>query len=160
MAVVLDGMDLTDAQWTTLAPLLPKPRVRRDKRGRPWRDPRDVLNGILWILRTGAPWKDLPDRYPSYQTCHRRFQRWIDHGVLKRVVHALARDLHARGGLDLSETFIDGSFASAKKKGGTSARPSGGKAPRSWQSQTALVFLSPLPSPRPRPTKSRSSKPR
>ena len=64
IAVVLDGMDLTDAQWTILAPLLPTPRVRRDKRGRPWRDPRDVLNGILWILRTGAPWKDLPDRYP------------------------------------------------------------------------------------------------
>ena len=153
-------MDLTDAQWAILAPLLPKPRLRRDRRGRPWRDPRDVLNGILWILRTGAPWKDLPDRYPSYQTCHRRFQRWVDHGVLKRVVHALAQDLHARGGLDLSETFIDGSFASAKKKGVTSARPSAGRAPRSWQWQTALVFLSPLPSPRPRPTKSRSSKPR
>jgi transposase len=150
-------MDLTDAQWTILAPLLPKPRVRRDRRGRPWRDPRDVLNGILWVLRTGAPWKDLPDRYPSYQTCHRRFQRWVDHGTLTRVLHALARDLQARGGLDLSETFIDGSFASAKKKGATSARPSAGRAPRSWPLQTALVFLSPLPSPRPRRTKHNSS---
>src|SRR5436190_6347765 len=101
-------MDLTDAQWAILAPLLPKPRVRRDGRGRPWRDPRDVLNGILWVLRTGAPWKDLPGRYPSYQTCHRRFQRWVDNGTLRRVLKALARDLHARGGLDLSETFIDG----------------------------------------------------
>ena len=108
-------MDLTDAQWTILAPLLPKPRLRRDRRGRPWRDPRDVLNGILWILRTGAPWKDLPDRYPSYQTCHRRFQHWIQRGTLRAVLKALAQDLHARGGLDLSETFIDGSFASAKK---------------------------------------------
>ena len=80
---VLDGMDLTDAQWAILAPLLPKPRLRRDRRGRPWRDPRDVLNGILWILRTGAPWKDLPDRYPSYQTCHRRFQRWVRAGTLR-----------------------------------------------------------------------------
>lgn len=115
-AVVLDGMDLTDAQWTILAPLLPTPRVRRDRRGRPWRDPRDVLNGILWILRTGAPWKDLPDRYPSYQTCHRRFQRWVRAGTLRHVLKALAADLHARGGLDLSETFIDGSFASAKKR--------------------------------------------
>lgn len=109
-------MDLTDEQWTILAPLLPKPRLRRDRRGRPWRDPRDVLNGILWILRTGAPWKDLPDRYPSYQTCHRRFQRWIQRGILRRVLKALAKHLHARGGLDLSETFIDGSFASAKKR--------------------------------------------
>ena len=92
-------MDLTDAQWAILAPLFPKPRVRRDRRGRPWRDPRDVLNGILWILRTGAPWKDLPDRYPSYQTCHRRFQRWVRDGTLRRVLKALAADLHARGGL-------------------------------------------------------------
>ena len=124
-------MDLTDAQWAVLEPLLPKPRLRRDRRGRPWRDPRDVLNGILWILRTGAPWQDLPDRYPSYQTCHRRFQRWVDNGTLRGVLKALAADLHARGSLDLSETFIDGSFASAKKKGSTSAKPSGAKGRRS-----------------------------
>jgi transposase len=151
-------MDLTDAQWAILAPLLPKPRLRRDRRGRPWRDPRDVLNGILWILRTGAPWQDLPDRYPSYQTCHRRFQTWVDRGTLRQVLKALATDLHARGGLDLSEAFIDGSFASAKKKAGVSAKPSAAKGPRSWQSQTALVFLSPLPSPRPRRTKRASSR--
>ena len=63
-------MDLTDAQWAVLEPLLPKPRRRPDGRGRPWRDPRDVLNGILWILKTGAPWHDLPDRYPP--GAHRR----------------------------------------------------------------------------------------
>jgi len=150
-------MDLTDAQWAILAPLLPKPRIRRDRRGRPWRDPRDVLNGILWILRTGAPWKDLPDRYPSYQTCHRRFQHWVRAGTLRQVLKALAADLQARGGLDLSETFIDGSFASAKKKGVTSAKPNAARGPRSWQSQTALVFLSPLPSPPRRRTKPSSS---
>jgi len=150
-------MDLTDAQWAVLEPLLPQPRLRRDRRGRPWRDPRDVINGILWILRTGAPWKDLPPRYPSYQTCHRRFQTWVRNGTLRQVLKALATDLHARGGLDLSEAFIDGTFASAKKKGATSARPDGAKGPRSWPLQTALVFLSPLPSPRPRRTKRNSS---
>lgn len=67
-------MDLTEPQWAVLGPLLPKPRLRTDRRGRPWRDPRDVLNGLLWVLRTGAPWADLPERYPPYQTCHRRFQ--------------------------------------------------------------------------------------
>jgi transposase len=56
-------MDLTDQQWAKLEPHIPKPRVRDDGRGRPWRDPRDVLNGILWIMRTGAPWKDMPARY-------------------------------------------------------------------------------------------------
>src|SRR4029077_17131648 len=63
-------MDLTDAQWAVLDPLF-RPRRRSDGRGRPWRDTRAVVNGVLWILRTGAPWHDLPNRYPPYQTCHR-----------------------------------------------------------------------------------------
>lgn len=83
-------MDLTDAQWAVLHPLLPRPRIRRDRRGRPWRDPRDVLNGILWILRTGAPWADLPARYPSPKTCHRRFQHWRADGTLEAVLRACA----------------------------------------------------------------------
>jgi transposase len=136
-------VDLTDAQWDVLAPLLPTPRVRTDRRGRPWRDPRDVLNGVLWILRTGAPWKDLPDRYPSYQTCHRRFQHWVESGTLEQVLLALARDLEGRGGLDLSECFIDGTFAGGKKGALSSGTPSAGRGPRSWRLQTALVFLSP-----------------
>ena len=100
-------MDLTDAQWERLAPLLPKPRVRKDRRGRPWRDPRDVLTGILWVMRTGAPWHDLPPRYPSYQTCHRRVQLWARTGALHRVLCLLARELAAAGGFDFSEAFID-----------------------------------------------------
>ena len=68
-------MDLTDEQWLVLGPLLPDPPKRADGRGRPWRDAREVLNGVLWVLRTGAPWRDLPRRYPPYQTCHRRSQR-------------------------------------------------------------------------------------
>jgi transposase len=59
-------VDLTDEQWEILKPLIPDPPRRADGRGRPWRDPRDVLNGILWVLRTGAPWRDLPERYPPY----------------------------------------------------------------------------------------------
>jgi transposase len=68
-------MDLTDAQWAALEPLF-RPKRREDRRGRPWRDTRAVLNGVFWVLRTGAPWHDLPHRYPPYQTCHRRFQQW------------------------------------------------------------------------------------
>ena len=90
-------MDLTDKQWEVLEPLIPDPSRRADGKGRPWRDPRDVLNGVLWIHRTGAPWKDLPDRYPPYQTCHRRFQKWIEEGVLGSVLEALAQDLEERG---------------------------------------------------------------
>lgn len=89
-------MDLTDAQWKLLSPLLPRPRLRDDGRGRPWRDPRDVLNGILWVLRTGAAWNDLPERYPSYQTCHRRFQYWVKIGTMERVLRARVRSRAAR----------------------------------------------------------------
>jgi transposase len=135
-------VDLTDAQWAVIAPMLPEPRVREDGRGRPWRDPRDVLNGILWVLRTGAPWKDLPDRYPPHQTCHRRFQSWVRDGTLESVLQALARDLQERGGIDLTESFIDGTFAGAKKGAPLSVKPSAARARRSWQSSTAMVFLS------------------
>ncbi len=136
-------MDLTDTQWEFLAPLLPVYRRRRDGRGRPRQDLRDVLNGVLWILRTGAQWADLPDRYPPYQTCHRYFQEWSREGTLKRMLHALAEDLYHRGGIDVSEAFIDGTFAGAKKGASPSGKPSVGRGPRSWQLQTALVFLSP-----------------
>ncbi len=136
-------MDLTDEQWAVLEPLIPKPRVRADGRGRPWRDPRDVLNGVLWILKTGAHWADLPRRFPPYQTCHRRYQSWVRAGVLERVLHALAEDCRDRGKLDLSECFVDGTFVIAKKGDAGWASPSGAKVARSWQWQTALVFLSP-----------------
>jgi transposase len=107
--------NLLDAQWTVLDPLIPEPKRRKDGRGRPWRPRRCVLNGILWVLRTGAPWADLPERYPSYQTCHRRFQQWVRSGVMRGVLEALALDLKVRGALDVEEAFIDGSFAPAKK---------------------------------------------
>ncbi len=107
-------MDLTDAQWAVLEPLF-RPQRRPDGRGRPWQDTRTVLNGVFWVLRTGAPWHDLPSRYPSYQTCHRRFQHWQRSGLLTRLLQKLAEDLRDRGKLDLSESFIDASFSGAKK---------------------------------------------
>lgn len=107
-------MDLTDEQREVIQPLIPQPPKRSDGRGRPRRDDREVLSGILWVLRTGAPWKDLPERYPPYQTCHRRFQEWVHSGVMEQILRALAEDLHQRGKLDLSECFIDGTFVLAK----------------------------------------------
>ena len=95
--------DLTDDQWRVLDPLIPEPSGRKDRRGRPWTPRRAVLNAILWILRTGAPWRDLPERYPPYQTCHRRFQDWVRSGILKGVLEALAEDLYVRGRLDVQE---------------------------------------------------------
>jgi len=135
--------DLSDAQWAFIEPLLPALPKRSDGRGRPWRDSRQVLNGILWVLRTGAQWSEMPHRYPPYQTCHRRFQQWQAAGVMDRLLEALARDLESRGKINLEECFIDGSFSAAKKGAPQSGKPSGARAPRSWQLQTALVFLSP-----------------
>jgi transposase len=56
---------LTDAQWELIAPLLPEPKRRKDNRGRPWASNRACLEGILWVLQTGAAWRFLPDKYPS-----------------------------------------------------------------------------------------------
>ena len=86
-----------------------------------------MFNGILWILRTGAPWADLPNRYPSYQTCHRRFQQWVRSGVLQSVLEVLAQALHDEGHLDLQEAFIDGSFAPAKQGGARVGKTKRGK---------------------------------
>jgi transposase len=133
-------MELTEMQWAVVEPLLPK---REGNMGRPERGAREVFEGILWILRTGAPWKDLPERFPPYQTCHRRFQAWSKSGTLKEALRALAQDLEERGQIDLSECFIDGTFASAKKGAVALVLQSAAKAPRSWQSRTALAFLSP-----------------
>jgi transposase len=64
-------------------------------------------------MRTGAQWKDMPDRYPSYQTCHRRFQEWVKAGAFEEILKALACDLEEQGDLDLSECFVDGTFVIA-----------------------------------------------
>src|SRR5688572_28459324 len=110
----VEDMDLTDAQWDILEPTF-RPQRRPDGRGRPPQDTRAVLNGVLCVLRTGAPEHDLPRRYTPYQTCHRRFQQWRRTGLLRDVLQRLAEDLRDRGKLDLSEGFIDASFSSAKK---------------------------------------------
>jgi transposase len=83
--------------------------------GSPWQDPRGGLNGILWVLGTGAQWRELPKKYPPYQTCHRRFQQWVREGKLERILRVLAEELQARGKLELEEACIDASFTGGKK---------------------------------------------
>ncbi len=140
-------MDLTNEQWQRIAEIIPKPKAQPGKSGRPPQNPRDVLNGILWILRTGAPWADMPERLPPKSTCHRRFQEWTESGVFAKILTALAQDLKERGGIDLSEGFIDGTFAPAKKGAMVWAKPKRAKEPRLWALQTLSVFLSPLTQP-------------
>ncbi len=106
--------ELSDAHWQLIEPIL-RPKRLSDGRGRPWQDTRAVLNGILWVLGTGAQWRELPKKYPPHQTCHRRFQQWVREGKLERILHELAEELQARGKLQLEEAFIDASFTGAKK---------------------------------------------
>jgi len=98
-------MDLTNEQWQRIVEYLPKAKALPGTPGRPPQDLRAVLNGILWIVRTGAPWKDLPERYPPKSTCHRRFQEWTESGLFAKILAVLARDLHERGGIGPNAGF-------------------------------------------------------
>lgn len=89
-------MELTDAQWEVLKPLV-EPKTPQKRRGRPWAETRDVLEGVLWILRTGAQWAELPrDKFPPYQTCHRRFQQWVGEGAGEGTASSGRRSVGAR----------------------------------------------------------------
>ena len=107
-------MDLTDIQWSRLSSTF---KVPQQGPGRLRQDPRPIMNGILWVLRTGAPWKDIPGRYPPYQTCHRRYQEWVRQGLFKNVLKILAEDLQERGKIDVKECFIEDSICAVKKRG-------------------------------------------
>jgi|SRR6516165_9422630 transposase len=107
-------MRLTNEQWNRVAPHITH-IIRADKRGKKRLDDRLVLEGILWIPTTGAQWKHLPKEYPSYQTCHRRFQEWRENGVFASILTALAQDLELRGKLTINEAFIDGRSCVPKK---------------------------------------------
>jgi hypothetical protein len=86
----------------------------------------------------------MPERFPPYQTCHRRFQEWTRSGLIRRALECLARDLLERGGFDLTECYIDATFMIAKKGASGLEKLSGARVRSSWQWQTALVFLSPF----------------
>ena len=132
---------LTDDQWSVLEPLFQKERTGA---GRPQiHSDREVLNGVLWVLRTGAAWADLPDRFPSSATCYRRFSKWVKDGRLRKILESLARHLEDNGLINLEECFIDGTFVVAKKGAQKWERPSGAKVRSSWLLLTLLVYLSP-----------------
>lgn len=110
--------DLTDAQWETLDKRIPETPRRKDRGGRPWKNRRAVLNDILWVLWTGVSWADVPDRYTSFQTRHRRFQQWVRSGIMMRgVLEALAIELRVRGGLNVKEGFNRRELCSSEKGG-------------------------------------------
>lgn len=96
--------DVSDAQWRLIGPLLPKQR-----RGGKWNDHRLTLDGILWVLRTGAPWRDLPERYGKWQSVYDRFNRYRKDGTFDRVLKALRIRLDKAGHIDWDLWCVDGS---------------------------------------------------
>lgn len=106
-----------DEQWELIEPLLPEGRRRKDNRGRPWASNRACFEGILRILQTGAEWRFLPDEFPSPATCWPRLKQWRDEEVWLDTFRALLGALDGEGLLKWDETFLDGSFAPAKKVG-------------------------------------------
>jgi transposase len=134
------GRLLTDAQWAKIQPLLPK-RPKRPRGGRPRADDRQVLEGILWMLRSGARWQDLPEVFPSPSTCWRRLRDWEEQEIWLVIWRAFLGELNEHQQLNWSEAFLDGSFAPAKKGAAESGKPSGARGRSGWWWSTARVFL-------------------
>ncbi len=144
-----DDWELTDEQWARIEPLLPKPKAGR-RGGRPRADSRACFEGILWVLRSGARWKDMPDRFPSSATCWRRLRDWEEADVWLTIWRKVLGDLDAEGRLDWEEFFVDASFAPAKNGGSASALPNAGRVRSGWWWEAARVCLWEFTSTRPR----------
>jgi transposase len=95
---------LTDAEWANLEPLLPTNR----RRGHPFKDHRLVIDAILWVLSTGAAWRDLPERFGPWQTAYDRFNRWRKDGTWERIAAQLLRQADEEGQIDQTLWCLDG----------------------------------------------------
>src|SRR5918992_4169268 len=118
-----------DGQWELMALLLPKPK----RRGIPQAEDRRTLRGILWVLGSGAPWKDLPPKYGRRSPCHRQLREWQDQGVWEGIRLKFLSTLEAQAKLDWNRAFLDGSLVPGKK--GARISPTAGKAkaaPSTW----------------------------
>src|SRR3954451_1605167 len=112
---------LTDEQWSRIEPWLPEYEPS-PQGGRPRADDRECLEGILWLVRTGARWQDIPVDLPSGSTCWRRLREWAGEGILADIHAILIEELDDLGELDLDELLADATFIRAKKGVTTSAR--------------------------------------
>ena len=115
---------LTDAQWERIAPLLPG---KVGDPGRSGEDNRRFLEGVLWIVRTGAPWRDLPECFGKWSSVWKRFRRWALNGVFEKVFQTLSDEP------DLEYALIDGTIVKVHRhatgaKGGLTIRPSANRA--------------------------------
>jgi transposase len=104
--------ELTDEQWALVDPMVPESTA---KTGRPPKDRRLMLNGIFWSLNTGAPWRDLPDRFGPWQTVYGHFSKWRREGVFAKVIETLQVKLDERGLIDWDLWCVDGASVRAAR---------------------------------------------
>ncbi|WP_349603002.1 IS5 family transposase [Azospirillum argentinense] len=126
-ATGLRRYELSDAQWDRIADLMPRSNPRG---GGVWRDHRQVVDGLMWKLNTGAQWRDIPERYGPWQTIYERFVRWRYDGLFERILDRLRLQLDADGRIDVDLWCIDGtsirasrSAAGGGKRGARTSRP-------------------------------------
>jgi transposase len=116
--------ELTDSEWERLEPLLPP---EKPETGRTNKDHRQIINGILWRERTGAPWRDLPERYGPWSTVGSRFWRWREDGIWDRIFASIQQQADEADEVDWGVHFVDGSVIRAHQhaagaKGGPQKR--------------------------------------
>ena len=102
--------ELSDEQWQRLERLLP---AQKPRTGRPNVEHRQIINGILWVLRTGAPWRDLPERYGSWSTVASRFYRWQEAGIWARIWAQVQSEADEQGEIDWEIHLLDGTVIRA-----------------------------------------------
>jgi len=118
--------EVTDEQWDLLRDTLPP----RSARGRPRHDLRQVVNGIFWLLRTGAPWRDLPERYGPWQTVYHWFRKWRDDGTWDRMLEALQIRLDREGRIDWDLWCVDGTTIRASRASAGAGKKGAPKSPQ------------------------------
>ena len=106
---------LSDRQWAIIEPMLP--RQDFTKGGRPRADDKKTVEGIIWILTTGAQWDEVPDKYGDGKTCWRRFREWKKQGVWRKIWQNLLTILDKQNKINWEISYLDGTFAPAKKGG-------------------------------------------
>ena len=111
--------DLTEAEWGLLKELLPSERGRKN---RPASDNRPIVNGILWRIRTGAPWRDVPEKYGKWITVYQRFRRWSAAGIWEAVATTLAQAMADNSHHSIDSTTVRRHVSAAGAKGGLKNR--------------------------------------
>jgi len=154
--------DMSDSDWQRIQPLLPPEKT--GKRGGQWRSHRQVINGIRWIGRTGAPWRDLPERYGPWQTCAERLYRWQQDGTWLRILQTLQAQEDAQSNVEWEACSVDSTTIKAHPHAAGARKPVSTASEDASEAEKGGIKASqqnrrhrPSPLPRPRIRRNRAS---